>query len=576
MKRFSDLYRQLDETTKTNRKVEAMRAYFAEAPAADAAWGMYFLCGRRLKRLVLTRNFRAWAAQAAGMPEWLFDECYDAVGDLGETIALLLPPPDRSSDTPLHRWMEDVLVPLGRQSEAEQAHALVEAWRQLTSDERFVFNKLVTGSFRVGVSQGLVVRALAEAAGLPAPVVAHRLMGNWEPTPEFYRSLLAPDSGETDRSRPYPFCLAHALQEEPATLGDVADWSAEWKWDGIRAQVIRRGGESFIWSRGEELILERFPELQGDADALPDGTVLDGEIVGWKEGRVLPFNDLQKRIGRKSIGKKMLADVPAHFLAFDLLEDGGTDLRERPFAERRARLESVITTLRGRAAAPVVSLAIRLVPQETAAPPKASTKTARRVKPVPAAPPVESRFMISPVVTAGSWEELLEIRSRSRDQNVEGLMLKRRDSVYGTGRVTGLWWKSKVEPFSCDAVLIYAQRGHGRRASLYTDYTFAAWHNGELVPFAKAYSGLSDQEINQVDRFIRQNTVEKFGPVRSVKPELVFELAFEGIQRSSRHKSGLAVRFPRMARWRQDKTPDQADSLDSIKALLPQGGPVET
>ena len=566
MKRFANLYRQLDETTKTNRKVEAMRAYFAEAPAADAAWAVYFLCGRRLKRLVLTRNLRAWAAQGADLPEWLFDECYDAVGDLGETIALLLPPPDRSSDVPLHQWMSEILIPLGRQSEAEQASSLVEAWRRLTSEERFVFNKLVTGSFRVGVSQGLVVRGLAEAAGLPAPVVAHRLMGNWEPTPEFYRALLAPDSGETDRSRPYPFCLAHALQDEPSSLGDIADWSAEWKWDGIRAQVIRRGGESFIWSRGEELILERFPELQGAADALPEGTVLDGEIVGWKEGRVLPFNDLQKRIGRKSIGKKLLADIPAHFLAFDLLEEGGADLRELPFAERRVRLESIVADVRSRDSVRSID------PQTAGTGATAAVNRSKGRRPTPAGnePTGECRFMISPVVEASSWEELQEIRSRSRDQNFEGLMLKRRHSPYGTGRVTGLWWKWKVEPFSCDAVLIYAQRGHGRRASLYTDYTFAAWHNGELVPFAKAYSGLSDEEIQQVDKFIRQNTVEKFGPVRSVKPGLVFELAFEGIQRSSRHKSGLAVRFPRMARWRRDKTSDQADSLDSIKALLPE------
>jgi len=553
MKRFVDLFRQLDETTKTNRKVSAMREYFAAAPPADAAWAVYFLCGRRLKRLVLTRNLRAWSAEAAGLPEWLFDECYDAVGDLGETIALVLPPPDTSSDIPLHTWMDDVLLPLGSMPEAQQAGMLIEAWRRLTAQERFVFNKLVTGSFRVGVSQGLVVRGLAEAAGLPAAVVAHRLMGNWEPTPEFYRGLLAPDSGETDRSRPYPFCLAHALQEDPATLGAIEDWSVEWKWDGIRAQIIRRGGQSFVWSRGEELILERFPELQADVDALPDGTVLDGEIVGWKGGRVLPFNDLQKRIGRKTIGKKMLADVPAHFIAFDLLEAGGQDLRETPFADRRARLEGLISVA-ATAAESVAALSDDTVLGQ------------------PMSPVGESWFLLSPVVRAASWEELASIRTRSRDQHVEGLMLKRRDSVYGTGRVTGLWWKWKVEPFSCDAVLIYAQRGHGRRASLYTDYTFAAWHNGELVPFAKAYSGLSDQEINQVDRFIRQNTLEKFGPVRSVKPELVFELAFEGIQRSSRHKSGLAVRFPRMARWRHDKTPDQADTLEAIKALLPQNG----
>jgi DNA ligase-1 len=525
MQAFAECYRQLDETTKTNRKIAAMRSYFAHAAPADAAWAVYFLCGQKLKRLVLMRNLRSWAAELAELPDWLFGECYDAVGDLAETIALLLPPPTATSQTPLHEWMQTILQPLAKLPEAEQREVMRQAWSQLATTERFVFNKLVTGSFRVGVSQGLVVRALAEVAGLPAAVIAHRLMGNWQPTAEFFQALIAPDSGETDRSRPYPFCLAHPLQMEPADLGPIESWSAEWKWDGIRAQLVRRGGESFMWSRGEELILERFPELKPAAELLPDGTVLDGEILAWRDG-VLPFGELQKRIGRKSVGKKLLADVPVRFVVFDVLEENGIDLRQQPFQHRRQHLESLV----------------------------AETAT--------------GLITPSPIVHAASWGELAKLREDSRAKQVEGLMLKRLDSAYEVGRVTGSWWKWKIEPYSCDAVLIYAQRGSGRRASLYTDYTFAAWQEGELVPFAKAYSGLSDAEIREVDRFVRQNTLEKFGPVRSVTPQLVFELAFEGIQASSRHKSGLAVRFPRIARWRRDKQPADADTLATIRGLL--------
>lgn len=523
---FAECYRRLDETTKTNRKIAAMRDYFAQAPPADAAWAVYFLCGQKPKRLILIRNLSQWATEFAGIPEWLFLECYDAVGDLAETIALLLPPPTAESHRPLHEWMESILLPLAKLPEAEQREVLRSAWTELSPSERFVFNKLVTGSFRVGVSQGLVVRALAEVSGVPAAAIAHRLMGTWQSTAEFFKQLVAPDTGTADLSRPFPFCLAHPLQIAPQELGDIANWSAEWKWDGIRAQLIRRGGETWLWSRGEEPILERFPELQPVAAALPDGTVLDGEILGWKD-EVLPFGELQKRIGRKTVGKKLLADVPVRFVVFDLLEEGGVDLRSQPFQLRRSRLESILS---------------------------ANT--------------FQDRIMLSPVVAATSWDELAELRASSRTRQVEGLMLKRLDSAYEVGRVTGSWWKWKIEPYSCDAVLIYAQRGSGRRASLYTDYTFAAWQDGQLVPFAKAYSGLSDAEIREVDRFVRQNTIEKFGPVRSVKPELVFELAFEGIQASSRHKSGIAVRFPRIARWRRDKQPADADTLEMIRGLI--------
>ena len=531
MKRFAALYQALDETTKTTRKVAAMVAYFREAEPADAAWAVYFLSGRKLKRLIPSRHLRVWCAKEAGIDDWLFEDCYEVVGDLAETIALLLPQSGRGRDLPLADWVEHRIMPLRGLEEEDQKRRVIECWNDLDPRPRFVWNKLVTGSFRVGVSQGLVVRAVAEVAELEPAVVAHRLMGTWSPTPEFYRQLVAPDDGSTDRSRPYPFCLAHALDEDdgkgPADLGERPDFQVEWKWDGIRAQFIRRGGDSFLWSRGEELILDRFPELKEDGVRMPDGCVLDGEVVGMIDGRVLPFTDLQRRIGRKTVGKKLLSEVPAHFIAFDLLEWEGEDVRQQPLARRRELLEKTCG---------------------------------------------ESRFervAASDLLTGPTWEALAKRRANSRELNVEGLMLKPLDGPYATGRVTGVWWKWKVEPYTVDCVMIYAQRGHGRRANLYTDFTFAVWDNGELVPFAKAYSGLTDAEFRRVDHFVRRNTLERFGPVRSVKPQLVFELAFENIQPSTRHKSGIAVRFPRMVRWREDKPIEEADTLDRIKAMIP-------
>jgi DNA ligase-1 len=533
MKAFADLYTELDETTKTSEKVAALVRYFRTAPTADAAWAVYFLIGRKPKQVVPTRKLVQWAIEVAGLPEWLFDESYDAVGDLAETIALVLPSAERSSDLPLSHWVEDVLLPLRRMPEEQQRAALLDAWARMDRRQRFVWNKLITGAFRVGVSQLLVTRALAKVGGLQPTVVAHRMMGDWEPTPAFVQRLLAADDGDVDVSRPYPFCLAQPIDGDPSDVGPVAAWQAEWKWDGIRSQLIRRAGRTFLWSRGEELVTDRYPELRAVGDRLPDGTVFDGEILPWGPGGVMPFGQLQRRIGRKTLGKKLLAEVPVALLVYDLLEDGGVDVRERPLEQRRARLEEIVARIAAGGFAE------------------------------------DERLKLSPIVVADSWESLAILRGESRARNVEGLMLKRRGSPYHTGRVRGDWWKWKIEPYTIDAVLILAQRGNGKRASLYTDYTFGLWNEGKLVPVAKAYSGLTDEEIRQVDAFVRRNTLEKFGPVRSVKPELVFELGFEGIQRSSRHKSGVAVRFPRILRWRTDKTADEADALDALKKLLP-------
>ena len=528
MKAFADLYAALDETNKTGEKVAALTRYFAAAPPADAAWAVYFLVGRRPRQVASSPKLRAWAAEAAGLSEWLFDECYHAVGDVAETITLVLPEPERSSERPLHAWIEEQLLPLRTTPEEVRKAAVLRAWSELDRRQRFVWNKLITGGFRVGVSQQLVTRALAAVVRLDAAVVAHRLMGNWEPTPTFYEQLRSEKSGDADASRPYPFFLAHPLEAAPESLGDLSEWQAEWKWDGIRSQLIRRAGQTFLWSRGEELVTVRYPELAEVGDRLPEGTAIDGEILPWKDGGVRPFADLQRRIGRKTLGKKLLQDVPAALMAYDLLEQGGVDIRELPLRERRSRLEAIV-----------------------------------------AAAPAGGRLLLSPVIVAGSWAELTRLREESRSRHVEGMMLKRRSSPYRVGRQRGDWWKWKVNPFTMDAVLIYAQRGSGKRASLYTDYTFGLWDEGRLVPFAKAYSGLTDEEIRRVDAFVRGHTVEKFGPVRTVAPELVFELAFEGIQRSTRHKSGVAVRFPRMLRRRTDKKADEADTLATLRAMLP-------
>jgi DNA ligase-1 len=530
MKDFADLYQALDETNKTNEKISALVRYFQAAPPADAAWALYFLSGRRLKGLLSGPKLRAWAIDATGLPEWLFNESYDAVGDSGETIALLLPDSGAASNRALADWVKTVIVPLKKQDESAQRAAIQAAWAALDSGQRFVFNKLLTGSFRVGVSQLLLVRALSTVSGVPADVIAHRLMGTWEPDPAFYAALLAADSADADRSRPYPFFLAFPLEDAPGTLGPIEDWQAEWKWDGIRAQLIKRGGLVALWSRGEELITDRFPEITAIAASLPDGTVIDGEILPWAGG-VLPFAQLQRRIGRKTLSKQILAEVPVVFMAYDVLEYGGADIRGQAMSERRATLEALV-----------------------------------RAAGLPA-------FHLSPQVGAGSWAALAAAREESRAQNVEGIMLKRKSAPYRTGRIRGDWWKWKINPLSVDAVLIYAQRGTGKRASLYTDYTFALWEGDQLVPFAKAYSGLDDAEIRKVDTFVRQNTLEKFGPVRTVKPELVFEVAFEGIQRSPRHKSGVAVRFPRILRWRTDKPISEADHMDRLRALLPAEHP---
>lgn len=526
MQRFSRLYQTLDATTSTNAKVAAMADYFRDAPPADGAWAVHFLTGRRLKRLVGGARLRRMMVELVDYPEWLALACYAEVGDLAETISLLLPAagsPDADASPGLAELVEGELLPLAGCDEAEQHRRVVRWWRRLDRPERFVFSKLLTGALRVGVSQLLVARALALAFDVPRSTIAHRLMGDWQPTPSFFADLGAADDGQVALSRPYPFFLASPLEKPAETLGAPEHWLAERKWDGIRAQLIRRRGQTFLWSRGEELITERFPEVSELAPALPDGTVVDGELLAWRDG-VLPFAELQRRLGRRRVGPKLLEAVPVRLLAYDCLEIGGRDIRGSAQAVRRATLEDL----------------------------------ARRT-------PLE----LSPLVAFDSWKQLAEQRTRSRELGVEGLMLKRGDAPYEAGRRRGGWWKWKVDPYAIDAVLIYAQAGHGRRASLFTDYTFAVPDaDGELKPIAKAYSGLTDVELRELDRWIRRNTVERFGPVRAVPAEQVFEISFEGIAESARHKSGLALRFPRIRRWRRGADAASVDSLADVQRLL--------
>ncbi len=526
MKRFARLFAALDATTRTSEKTSALADYFRDAPEEDRLWTIALLSGRRPKRAVTATELAQWAAEAADLPYWLFEETYPVVGDLAETIALILPPPDQAQAQGLSEHLTTLVRLTGRPAE-ERKQAILSAWAGMEQDERFLFNKLITGGFRMGVSQGLMTRALAQATGLPETELAHRLMGDWTPARTSYAALILSNEGTGAGAQPYPFALASPLEADPAALGPPADWFAEWKWDGIRGQLVNRRGAFALWSRGEDLVTDRFPEFAPLADFLPEGTVIDGEVLAWRGETPLPFAALQTRIGRKTVPKKVLAEAPARLLAYDLLEADGRDLRAAPFAERRARLEEIVAAL-------------------------------------PAGLPLG----LSPEVSFMDWSTLAETRQGARDAVAEGLMLKRRSSAYFTGRKRGDWWKWKLDPFTVDAVMLYAQAGHGRRASLFTDFTFAVRDGDQLVPFAKAYSGLTDEEFAEITRWVRQNTLERFGPVRRVTPELVFELAFEGIQASTRHKSGIALRFPRMLRWRRDKPVTEIDTLDGLKTLL--------
>ncbi|MFG0284901.1 MAG: ATP-dependent DNA ligase [Phycisphaerales bacterium JB039] len=538
MRRFTRLYLDLDATNSTSEKIELLEAYFRETPAADAAWALALLAGQRPKGSASTRALHDLAVEVAGVPEWLVAECYSAVGDMAETVALLLPEAGEARDEPLSVVMRDRVLPLAGAGEQERRRILTSAWRAFDADERFIYHKLVRGAFRVGVQKRMVARALARVAGVEPAAMAHRIAGTISPTAEAFEQVIAAESGAQDASRPYPFFLAHQLNDPPQTLGDIAEWSAEWKWDGVRAQVIRRAGQCWIWSRGEELVTEQFPEIASAARALPDGTVLDGEVLVWQGDRPAPFSALQRRLNRtaaKAAQPGLFDQDRVIFMAYDALEVGGEDVRAQPLEARRGMLEKLLAS-------------------------------------------AGEGFRLSARIEAASWDELASQRAEARDRAVEGVMLKARASPYGVGRTRPGnepgWWKWKVDPLTVDAVLIAAQPGSGRRAGLHSDMTFALWDDRdaedrrELVVFAKAYSGLTQEEIETLDRWIRAHTVRRTGPVRHVEAKHVFELGFEDVRESKRHKCGLAVRFPRILRWRRDKQPQDADSLEALRQRL--------
>lgn len=526
MKQFAELVQVLGTSTKTNDKLKALSDYFATANDKDKVWVIALFSGRRPKRIVNSTQLFVWCNEMTDLPLWLFEESYGVVGDLAETISLLLPEQSAApASHPLHDYLE-IFLQIEKEAEAVRKQFIIDAWNSMTQSERFVFNKLITGNFRIGVSQKMMVNALAKTINLDASVIAHRISGNWDPANTSFEELLSEKTVIVDHSKPYPFYLAYALEEELSTLGDPQEWLAEWKWDGIRGQLIKRNNELFVWSRGEELMTDKFPEYHSLRNSLPNGLALDGEIMPYSGNMPLSFNILQTRIGRKNVTKKQLHEAPVAFFAYDLLEYEGNDWRERTMMERRILLEKIAND---------IHLEV---------------------------------LRLSPLVEFSTWEELAAIRSNSRDIGAEGLMLKRKNSVYQVGRKRGDWWKWKIDPLVIDAVMIYAQKGSGRRSNLYTDYTFAVKDGDKLVTFTKAYSGLTDKEFAQVDAFVKRNSLEKFGPVRTVKPELVFEIAFEGIAASNRHKSGVALRFPRINRWRKDKKADEINTLEDLKKML--------
>ncbi len=525
MKNFATLISALESTNKTNAKIDAIIDYLERAPEKDKLWFISLFTGKRPKRPVNTNLMKDWALEITGIPYWLFVESYSSVGDLGETLALILPPPTQKIEKTLSEWMTEILE-LKDKNEAEKKEFVTSSWNGLDVTERLIFNKLIGGSFRIGVSHKMLVNALAKFSGNQPSALMHSIMGTWDVESITFSELISGEIANTDNSKPYPFCLAYPLEKNPEELGNPDEWLVEYKWDGIRGQIIRRNDEVFIWSRGEELVTAQFPEVVEVIQNMQGSFVLDGEILAVKNGDVLNFNELQKRLNRKNITKKMLEEIPVEVFVYDLIELEGTDLREKEMSGRRAMLEELLNNQ-----------------------------------------PTE-KIKISEKIKFENWQELDSIRQNAREINSEGLMLKQQNSVYHSGRKKGDWWKWKIDPLTIDAVLIYAQKGSGRRSSYYTDYTFAVKNEDKLVTIAKAYSGLTDKEIMEVSRFVTKNAIEKFGPVRTVKPELVFEIAFEGIGFSKRHKSGVALRFPRILRWRKDKTVDEIDDLEEVKKLI--------
>ena len=525
MKAFSLMYRRLESTTSTLKRTAIIADFFRQASDKDKLWTIALFTHKRPRRTITTSYLRLWAAELANIPNWLFEDTYHIVGDLAETIAKIIPPPTYTSDNSLSYWVE-MLIALKDKEEADKKEAILEAWKILDTDSRFLFNKLITGGFRIGVAQRTIVKALSAVLDQEENVIAHKLMGNWSPLAISYEELLLSDDPTADSSKPYPFYLASPLDSPLDKLGSAGEWYAEYKWDGMRGQLIKRDKNVFLWSRGEELIIDQFPEFITLRNVESD-FVIDGEILVFRDNQIKGFDHIQKRIGRKKVSKKILESHPAIMMAYDIMELNNNDIRELSQANRRIKLESLID----------------------------QNDFSNLIK-------------ISPLISFNDWSALGQIRNLAREKNAEGLMLKSKLGPYKTGRKRGDWYKWKVDPMTFDGVLLYAQRGHGRRANLYSDFTFAVKDGDNLVPITKSYIGLTDNELTQISQFVRKNTIERFGPVSSVTPKLVFEVGFEGISKSNRRKVGISLRSPRILRWRHDKSVNEIDSLSDILRFL--------
>ncbi|MBT5377938.1 MAG: ATP-dependent DNA ligase [Opitutae bacterium] len=527
MNHFTQLFQSVDSVSGTNQRIRYLREYFEESKPEDSIWACWFLDGNRVKNLIRLKDLKILVADVCSLPLWLVEDSHEVVGDLAETLSLLLKSFAKGKEPiPLSTVVEKFILPLSSMNVEEKCRTIKDAWARLRPEDLLPYHKLMMGAFRMGISNGNLCRALGDINNVPPAIIAQRMMGKWQPGDRTLQNIIVSATTEEDLNAPVPFCLASPLMAKVNTLGDNAEWQIEWKWDGIRAQLIKSHSGTLIWSRGGESVGGAFPEILEAAKLLPKGVCLDGEILAWNQNGLMPFHDLQRRLGRKSPGVQIQRTVPTRFIAYDIIRFAGEDLRNKVLVKRRHLLEQLVTSL-----------------------------------------PSQYPIGISRPVEAGNWEEYQILRDESREKGVEGFMLKHIESRYNPGRKKGGWYKWKIAPLEADMVLVGAQMGHGRRANIFSDYSLAVWHKDELVVVAKAYSGLTDNEILKVDKQIRKTIIGKFGPVRSVKPMIVFQVAFEGVQRSRRRKTGVGLRFPRIQRWRQDKLPEEAGHLDEIMAL---------
>lgn len=506
MKRFAELCAILESTANAREKMAALTVYFQDAPPPDAIWAIRLLLGWKPSRIATSQTLRRWARECVQFPDWLFEESCAAVGNLLETLALLIPLPDTPGDVPLHVRMQRDLLPLRDLTENEQRAAVSAAWTQMDAQQRFVWNTLLTGGFRPHVSEKTLIRALSAWRGLPTTVLACRLKQEWEPTVAGYRALFSHDIAALDSSQLYPF--QRWYEEPPArgASGAIGDWRIDWHRNGMRAQLIKRGSSVFLWSDDHVIVNDTFPEICEAMAAMTDGTVLDGVITAWSADGPLHRAELERRMKRKRLTKKFKHEVPVRYWVYDLLEIQGEDVRTQPFRQR-------------------IHQAAGIIPTE-----------------------VGSVIHLAEPLEAASWHRLHALRNDARRHGADGVLLRRwTASACPSTRKADQWRVWKADPLTAPVVLVYVQALNAASGQRSVEGTFAAWDGGDLVPVAKTSAGFSDEDVNAIEEFAKQHTVERFGPVRSLKAELVFTLAFDSVSLSTRRKSGLVLHHPRVA-----------------------------